>query len=54
MNLGRLVLILALRVRDLVLVAERLDKKTLEAVYVESNHSNVFPKRVATTSLSIY
>ena len=54
MNLGRLVLILVLRARDLVLVAKRLDEKTLEAVCVKSDHSNIFPKQVATTSFSIY
>jgi len=53
-NLGRLILILALRARDLVLVAKRLDEKTLEAVCIESDYSNVFPKQVATTSLSVY
>jgi len=53
-NLGRLVLILTLRARDLVLIAKRLDEKTLEVVHVKSNYSNIFPKQVATTSLSIY
>ena len=54
MNLGRLVLILTLRARDLVLIAKRLDEKTLEVVYIKFNYSNVFSKQVATTSLSIY
>jgi len=53
-NLERLVLILILRARDLVLVAKRLDEKTLEAARIKSNHSNIFPKQVATTSLSVY
>ena len=44
MNLRRLVLILVLGVKDLVLVAKRLDEKTLEVVYIESNYSNVFLK----------
>ena len=54
MNLGRLVLILALRARDSVPVAKRLDEKTLEVARIKSNHSNVFPKQVATTSLGVY
>ena len=54
MNLGRLVLILTLRAKDSVLVAKRLDEKTLEAAYIKSNHSNIFPKQIATTSLSVY
>ena len=54
MNLGRLILILTLRAKDLILVAKRLDKKTLEAACIKSDYSNIFPKQVATISLSIY
>jgi len=53
-NLGRPVPILALGARDSVPVAERLDEKTLEAARVESDHSDVFPERVATTGLGVY